>query len=255
MGCRIPEWPVASPEVGLTGKRWIAVAEDLAKLALKYPLAALVGRAGMGKSLVLLHVCGRLEDCVYLDATELPERSLAYIAAIVAWRLAPKLQPKGRIAGVYKKYGFQGLLSLAQGDPGWLLSQTLAEYGPRVVVAVDELIPSPEDPAFFQAASALHRLRNMALKSAGFIFSFLPEVYEKLAEKIPPLGNILSSFSVQIPDVLDEDDVVEIIGRYCPEKVKEAVSAWRAKPDVSIRELLLAISATKAVEVPIMEAP
>jgi hypothetical protein len=232
----------------LAGKRWLSAAEDLAALASRYPLAALVGRAGMGKSQVLLHLCK--DSCIYIDATELQERSLAQIAAAVAWRLAPRL--RGRIAEAYRSYGYSGLLSLAQADPSWVLSEALSQQGARLIVAIDEFIPSAEDPDFFRAAAALHRLRNLAPRSAGFIFSFLPEVYEKLAEKIPPLGNILSSVVVQLPDVLDEDDVLEIANHYCPERAKEALAIWRARPDITVRELLMALSSpAKAVEVPI----
>ncbi|MGC8973057.1 MAG: AAA family ATPase [Thermoproteus sp.] len=250
MSCAIPSWPVAKRDAKLAGRRWIQALEELAELASRYPLSALIGRAGMGKTQVLYALCERT-DCIYIDATEFPERSLAYMAAVVAWRLAARSTARSKVVDVYRRYGFQGLLSLAQGDPSWTLSAALDLAPGRVVVALDEWMPSPEDPQFFQAASALHRIRNMGLDRAGFVVSFLPEVYEKLASKIPPLGNILTAVSVQLPDVLAEEDAEEIAAAYCPERTKAAVSLLRARPDITVRELLMAMSATKEVEIPI----
>lgn len=251
MSCSIPTWPVARREVKLTGRRWLGALEELVELSSRYPLSALIGRAGMGKTQVLYALCERV-PCIYIDATELPERSMAYIAAVVAWRLAVENRAaKSKIVDIHRRYGFQGLLALAQGDPSWTLSAALDLASGRMVVALDEWMPSTDDPQFFQAASTLHRIRNMGLDRASFVVSFLPEVYEKLASKVPPLGNILASVSVQLPDVLDERDVEEVISAFCPDKVKAALSWLRSRPDSTVRELLMALSSTKELEVPI----
>lgn len=250
MSCAIPTWPVARRGFKLVGRRWAEALEELAALASKYPLSALIGRSGMGKTQVLYALCERV-NCIYVDATELPQRDMAHVVAVVAWRLAAESKTRSKITDVYRRYGFQGILSLAQGDPSWTLSSALDLAQDRVVVALDEWIPSPEDPQFFQAASALHRIRNMGLDKAGFVVSFLPEVYEKLASKVPPLGNILSAVSVQLPDVLTEEEAWEVASAYCPERAKLAVSLLRARPEATIRELLMAMSAVKEVEVPI----
>ncbi len=250
MPCDIPAWPVARRGLRLVGRRWAEALEELSALASRYPLSALIGRSGMGKTQLLYALCERI-DCIYIDATELPQRDLAHVAAVVAWRLAVGSKTRSKITDVYRRYGFQGILSLAQGDPSWTLSSALDLAQGRLVVALDEWIPSPEDPQFFQAASALHRIRNMGLNKAGFVVSFLPEVYEKLASKVPPLGNVLTAVSVQLPDVLAEDEAWEIASAYCPERAKLAISLLRARPEATIRELLMAISAAKEVEIPV----
>lgn len=250
MSCTIPTWPVARREAKLAGRRWADALEELAAIASRYPLSALIGRAGMGKTQLLYALCERT-NCIYIDATEMPQRDMAHIAALVAWRLAVGSKVKTKITDVYRRYGFQGILSLAQGDPTWTLSSALDLAPGRIIVALDEWIPSPEDPQFFQAASALHRIRNMGLDKAGFVVSFLPEVYEKLVSKVPPLGNILSAVSVQLPDVLTEEEAEEIANVYCPERAKLAVSIIRARPEATIRDLLMAMSAAREVEVPV----
>ncbi|CCC81536.1 hypothetical protein [Thermoproteus tenax] len=251
MTCEIPTWPVARRGVKLMGRKWSVALEELTEMASRYPLSALIGRAGMGKTQVLYALCERVK-CIYIDATELPDRSLSSLAAVVAWRLASEASSaKSKIVDVYRRYGFQGLLSLAQGDPSWTLAAALDLVSDRIVVALDEWMPSFEDPSFFQAASALHRIRNMSLSKASFVVAFLPEVFEKLAEKIPPLGNILASVAVQLPDYLDEEDAEAIVSSYCPDRVKSALTWLRSKPDATVRDLLMALTSAKALEIPI----
>lgn len=119
MTCHIPTWPVASDKIALGGKSWIRAVESLIKLTSAYPMAVLLGRAGMGKSQVALEVCKRT-NCIYIDFTEMGERSMANIAAVVAWRLLSRhggREAKSRIVEAYRKFGYEGLLSLAKGGP------------------------------------------------------------------------------------------------------------------------------------------
>lgn len=62
-------------------------------------MAILLGRAGMGKSQVAFEVCKRV-DCIYIDMTELNEKNLANIAAVVAWRLLSRRLPRPRISSL-----------------------------------------------------------------------------------------------------------------------------------------------------------
>ncbi|ACB39053.1 hypothetical protein [Pyrobaculum neutrophilum] len=244
MGCDIPRWPVAGESFQLGGRTWIRAAETLVKLTSAFPMAVLLGRAGMGKSQVAYEVC-RMTNCIYIDLTEVGERNMANIAAIVAWRILAKYggrDPRNRVAEAYRKFGYEGLLSLARGDPAWTLRTALELAGPRVVVVLDELLPSAEDPKFFDVAYILHRVRNMHLPNASFLVTMLPEVYEKIVERIPPLGNFFLHITVQLPDVIPEDEVEEIVSVYCPEKAELARKILAERPDATVRELLLALN-------------
>lgn len=239
----------------MAGRSWLKAAEALVRLAKAYPMAALVGRAGMGKTQVLYHVCGAL-NCIYVDLTEASGRTAAEVAALVAWRILSRAGPlgrRGRLAEAYRRYGYEGVLSLARGDPAWTLRAALELAGGRAVVALDELLPSSEDPRFFEAAYVLHRIRNMALHNASFIVAVLPDVYEKVVDKVPPLGNMLLHVTVQLPDVVSVEEAEEIVAAYCPERAEEARKLLEARPDMTVRELLLSLggAAPRYVELPV----
>lgn len=254
MACEVPSWPVAREDMPLAGRSWLKAAEALAALARAYPMAVLVGRAGMGKTQVLYHVCRAL-DCIYVDMTEASERTAAEVAALVAWRALSRAGPgaRGRLAEAYRRYGYEGLRSLARGDPTWTLKAALELMGGRAVVALDELLPSSEDPRFFEAAYVLHRIRNMALPGSSFLVSMLPDVYEKVVDRIPPLGNMLLHVTVQLPDVVAEEEAREIVAAYCPERAREVRRLLEARPDMTVRELLLSLggSPPRYVELPV----
>jgi len=235
---------VAGEGYKLGGKSWLKAVDMLIKLTSAFPMAVLLGRAGMGKSQVAYEVCRRT-SCIYVDLTEVGERNIANVAAIVAWRLLSRYggrDSKNRVVEVYRKFGYEGLLSLARGDPAWTLKTALELAGARTVVVLDELLPSAEDPKFFEVAYILHRIRNMHLPNASFLVTMLPEVYEKIVERIPPLGNFFMHITVQLPDVIPEEEVDDIVAVYCPEKVDLARKVLAEKPDVTVRELLLELN-------------
>ncbi len=244
-GCSIPKWPVAGEAYRLGGRSWQRAVESLVKLTSAFPMAVLLGRAGMGKSQVAYEVCKKT-SCIYVDLTEVGERSMANIAAIVAWRLLSRYGDRGgaknRLLEVYRKFGYEGLASLARGDPAWTLRSALELAGTRTVVVLDELLPSAEDPKFFEVAYIMHRIRNMNLPNSSFLVTMLPEVYEKIVERIPPLGNFFIHITVQLPDVIPEEEVEDIVSAYCPEKAELARKILAEKPDMTVRELLLELN-------------
>ena len=244
MSCNIPKWPVAGDGFKLGGRAWLRAADSLVKLTSAFPMAVLLGRAGMGKSQVAYEVCRRT-NCIYVDLTEVGERNMANIVAIVVWRLLARYsgrEVRNRVVEVYRKFGYEGLLSLARGDPAWTLRTALEPAGTRTVIVLDELLPSAEDPKFFDMAYILHRIRNMHLPNASFLVTMLPEVYEKIVERIPPLGNFFIHITVQLPDIIPEEEVEEIVSVYCPEKTDLARKILAEKPDVTVRELLLELN-------------
>ena len=243
-GCTIPKWPVAGESYKLAGRSWLRAAETLVKLSSAFPMAILLGRAGMGKSQVAYEVCRRT-NCIYVDLTEVGERTMPNVVAIVTWRLLSRYWDKGaknRLVEVYRKFGYEGLLSLAKGDPAWTLRSALELAGGRTIIVLDELLPSAEDPKFFEVAYILHRVRNMHLSNASFLVTMLPEVYEKIVERIPPLGNFFMHITVQLPDVIPEDEVEDIVSAYCAEKVELARKILAERPDITVRELLMELN-------------
>jgi len=244
VSCDIPKWPVASDRYKLGGKSWLGAVDLLIKLTSVSPMAILLGRAGMGKSQVAYEVCRRT-NCIYVDLTEVGERNIANVVAVVAWRLLTKYggkDSKNRVVEVYRKFGYEGLLSLAKGDPAWTLRTALELIDTRTVIILDEFLPSAEDPKFFEVAYILHRIRNMHLPNASFLVTMLPEVYEKIIERIPPLGNFFIHITVQLPDVVPEEEVEDIVSVYCPEKAGLARKILAEKPDATVRELLLKLN-------------
>lgn len=244
MSCNIPRWPVAGDGFKLGGNTWLRAVDSLVKLTSAFPMAVLLGRAGMGKTHVAYEVCRRT-NCIYVDLTEVGERNMANVVAIVVWRLLARhggRDAKNRVVEAYRRFGYEGLLSLARGDPAWTLRTALELAGTRTVIVLDELLPSAEDPKFFEVAYILHRIRNMHLSNASFLVTMLPEVYEKIVERIPPLGNFLIHITVQLPDVIPEEEVEDIVSVYCPEKTDLARKILAEKPDATIRELLLELN-------------
>jgi len=180
VSCDIPKWPVASDRYKLGGKSWLRAVDLLIQLTSVSPMAILLGRAGMGKSQVAYEVCRRT-NCIYVDLTEVGERNIANVVAVVAWRLLTKYggkDSKNRVVEVYRKFGYEGLLSLAKGDPAWTLRTAL------------ELI----------------------------------------------------HITVQLPDVVPEEEVEDIVSVYCPEKAGLARKILAEKPDATVRELLLKLN-------------
>ena len=47
---------------------------------------------------------------------------------------------------------------------------------------------------------------------------------------------------MQLPDVIPEDEVDDIISAYCPEKVELARKILAERPDITVRELLLELN-------------
>nr|WP_258871745.1 hypothetical protein [Pyrobaculum aerophilum] len=45
------------------------------------------------------------------------------------------------MAEAYKKFGYEGLLSLAKGDPAWTLRSALELARGRTIIVLDELLP------------------------------------------------------------------------------------------------------------------
>ncbi|MEM1598942.1 MAG: AAA family ATPase [Pyrobaculum sp.] len=242
--CRIPKWPVAGEGYRLGGRSWQRAVEMLVKMTSAFPMAILLGRAGMGKSQVAYEVCKKT-NCIYVDLTEVGERSMANVAAVIVWRILTRFggrDQKNRVVEVYKKFGYEGILSLARGDPAWTLRTALELAGGRTVIVLDELLPSAEDPKFFEVAYILHRIRNMHLENASFLVTMLPEVYEKIVERIPPLGNFFQHVTVQLPDVVPEEELDDIVAAYCPGKVEAARKILAERPDATVREILLELN-------------
>ena len=114
--CRIPKWPVAGEGYRLGGRSWQRAVEMLVKMTSAFPMAILLGRAGMGKSQVAYEVCKKT-NCIYVDLTEVGERSMANVAAVIVWRILTRFggrDQKNRVVEVYKKFGYEGILSLAR---------------------------------------------------------------------------------------------------------------------------------------------
>ncbi|MEM1807348.1 MAG: AAA family ATPase, partial [Pyrobaculum sp.] len=48
--------------------------------------------------------------------------------------------------------------------------------------------------------------------------------------------------TVQLPDVIPEEELDEIVALYCPERVELARKIYRERPDLTVRELLIELN-------------
>jgi len=230
---RLPLWPVGGSGE-LVGRRWIEAAEEAIGLLRRSRIVCLVGRAGMGKTRVLRYIESKLNDYVtfFIDCTELWDRSLGGVARWIAvrgwWSVVELVKKVGgsrgrgcRLVEVFKRGGGWGLAEYASNMPSDFLLE-LGEVAKAagfkgVVLLLDELVVSFDDPKAFEAIYALHRLRNVDSDNVRAVATMLPEVFESLLVRDPPLGSVLQHSMVVLPDVPTSDELVEILSYYFPD--------------------------------------
>ncbi|MCG2886946.1 MAG: ATP-binding protein [Vulcanisaeta sp.] len=223
--------PNRGSRVRLLGPSWRAARDKLLSMISEdYQLIAIVGRAGTGKTTLLLSLEGSINGVfMYADMTEVNGRDLS---AILSTAFADNIDVIRDIQEKLRKSGAKGLLrAFARAGLDEVVEsarlkpmETLAllnnavEYlgiGP-LVIGVDEGLLSQDDPRAVEFINALHAFRNnmQVLKSTKLIITLLPDVVNLISKIDTPLFDILRLGALTLPDYVSGEDLREVAREY-----------------------------------------
>ncbi|MGC8570147.1 MAG: hypothetical protein ACP5L1_02310 [Caldivirga sp.] len=225
---------LATPERAnvLLGPSWRAVKDKIMNMINDYQLMALIGRAGSGKTHMVLNICSELRRewlCMYLDAAQLTDKKLGQLLSVAVRnnedfikgivRLAKSKRLNNTLSR-FIKLSISELEAASLNYPVDFLAMlhdlTLAVGLKGLVLAIDEGALSQDDQSIGSFITAIHTLRNIMPRLSGLrvILTMLPDVVDYIAKNDPPLFEILNMGVVNMPDYLTEDDLMEIADIY-----------------------------------------
>jgi len=250
------EWPVGGDVV--RGRPWLRALELLREYSLRYPVTALVGRAGMGKTTVLRAFCRAVPRCVYVDASQLRGRSLSDFAYSAASAVVPGLARgfrgmlrRSMLIRAFRAWGYAGLEAVSSKSPIWVLEELGRLLGGRLIVAVDEALTGFGDARIGELRDSLIAVRNSA-KGFALVVALLPEAFEELVSHSPQLGAVLGTSMVQLPDALSVDDLADALSVHCNGYARElAERVLSVKPDATVRDALLMAKQSVEAVIPV----
>ncbi len=195
-----------------------------------YQLITIIGRAGTGKTTLLLSLEG-MEHGIYMyaDMTEVKERDLS---AIVSTVFADNIYEVRNLQEKLKKMNIKGILkAFAKASPDEvvesarlkpmetlkLLNDAVEILGMKpLVIGVDEGLLSQDDPRAVDFINALHAFRNnmQALGSTKLIITLLPDVVNLISKIDTPLFDILRLGAITLPDYVAQEDLKEVAQEY-----------------------------------------
>ncbi|NPA24008.1 MAG: ATP-binding protein [Crenarchaeota archaeon] len=243
----------------IAGRRWIEARD----LAVKYvrqgrPLVAIVGRAGCGKTHIMLSMYEELKDYVrsFIDTTTLENRTLSTIAgAVASTQLIINLIKYAkcsrsedyckRLREVYSS-GVHNLIEYARRWPTDFLrdltrlSQSRGYKG--LIIFIDEGAISSDDPQIPQYIRTLHAFRNICSQIDGLhvVFSILPDVLEYIAKVDVPLMDIIRTGVVYLPDYVERDEIQELAKIYPSREdcLTKLLDNYEMLPPLTVRQVL-----------------
>ncbi|MCG2863981.1 MAG: ATP-binding protein [Vulcanisaeta sp.] len=249
--------PNRGSRVRLLGPSWRAARDKLLSMISEdYQLIAIVGRAGTGKTTLLLSLEGSINGVfMYADMTEVNGRDLS---AILSTAFADNIDVIRDIQEKLRKSGAKGLLrAFARAGLDEVVEsarlkpmETLAllnnavEYlgiGP-LVIGVDEGLLSQDDPRAVEFINALHAFRNnmQVLKSTKLIITLLPDVVNLISKIDTPLFDILRLGALTLPDYVSGEDLREVAREYGLGPTE--ISKIEALGPLTMRQLICLVS-------------
>lgn len=217
--------------IKLLGPSWRAARDKLLDMVREdYQLITIIGRAGTGKTTLLLSLEGAVNGVfMYADMTEVRDRDLS---AIVSAAFADNIDVIKDIQEKLKKSGIKGLLKVfakagldevvesARLKPMETLAllNNAVEYlgiGP-LIIGIDEGLLSQDDPRAVDFINAIHAFRNnmQVLSSTKIIITVLPDVVNLISKIDTPLFDVLKLGALTLPDYVTKEDLKEVVQEY-----------------------------------------
>jgi len=217
--------------IRLLGPSWRAARDKLLDMVREdYQLITIIGRAGTGKTTLLLSLEGAVNGVfMYADMTEVRDRDLS---AIVSAAFADNIDVIKDIQEKLKKSGIKGLLKVfakagldevvesARLKPmeTLVLLNNAVEYlgiGP-LIIGIDEGLLSQDDPRAVDFINAIHAFRNnmQVLSSTKIIITVLPDVVNLISKIDTPLFDVLKLGALTLPDYVTKEDLKEVVQEY-----------------------------------------
>ncbi len=243
----------------IVGKRWIEARDQALKLIRQgYPLIAIVGRAGCGKTHLMLNLYDELKEYarVYIDTTLLDNRLLGTIVSAVATSqtamslIRAAKCPRGdtvckRLRDLLMS-GIQNLAEYARRWPTTFLRDLMHLVKLRgyrgLVLFMDEGAISSDDPQIQQFIRTLHAFRNLTaeIENLHVVFSILPDVVEYIAKVDVPLVDVIRTAMITLPDYVEIDDIQELAKVYparqeCFQRILES---YETLPPLTVRQAI-----------------
>ncbi|MGC8606773.1 MAG: AAA family ATPase [Vulcanisaeta sp.] len=245
--------PNRGSSIRLLGPSWRAAREKLLGMVHEdYQLMAIIGRAGTGKTTLLLSLEGIGDGIfMYADMTEVKDRDLS---AIVSTVFADNIREVREIQEKLKRMSIKGLLkAFAKAGPDEVVEsaklkpmETLKLLNDAVellgmaplVIGIDEGLLSQDDPRSMDFINAIHAFRNnmQAIPSTKIIITLLPDVVNLISKIDTPLFDILRLGAITLPDYVTPEDLKEVAQEYGLGKTE--LSKIEALGPLTMRQLI-----------------
>ncbi len=243
----------------LVGKRWIEARDQAVKLIRQgYPLIAIVGRAGCGKTHLMLNLYDELKEYVrvYVDTTFLEDRLLGTIMSSIATShtvtnlVRAAKCPRGdatckRLRDLLAS-GIQNLADYAERWPTSFLRDLMHLTRLRnyrgLIIFLDEGAISSDDPQIQQFVRSLHAFRNLTaeIENLHVVFSILPDVIEYIAKVDAPLVDVIRTAMIILPDYVDVEDIQELAKAYPAKQecLQRLIESYEMLPPLTVRQAI-----------------
>ncbi len=243
----------------IVGKRWVEARDQVLKYIRQgRPLVAIVGRAGCGKTHIILNVYEELKEYLraYIDTTFLENRTLstivgAFASASLVINLVrfAKCSRSDEVCRRLKDVLSSGVHNFIEYAKRWpmeflrditALAQSRGYRG--TILFIDEGAISSDDPQIQQFIRTLHALRNLCASIEGLqvVFTILPDVLEYVAKVDAPLMDIIRTAMVYLPDYVEKDDITELAKAYPSreECLNKLLENYETLPPLTVRQTL-----------------
>jgi GTPase SAR1 family protein len=217
--------------VKLLGPSWRSIREKLLGMIKDgYQLISIIGRAGTGKTTILLSLRDWSNDIfMYTDVTGVSGRDLS---AIVSTALIDNMDLIRDIQERLKRMGVKGLMrAFAKASPEEvvegaklrplgtlrLLNDAVNLLGVKpLIIGVDEGLLSQDDPRSVEFINAVHAFRNnmQTLNSITMVITLLPDIVNLISKVDTPLFDIMRLSALTLPDYVGEKDLMEVAQEY-----------------------------------------
>jgi len=213
--------------IRLLGPSWKAARAKLLELINEgNQLVILVGRAGVGKTTLLLSL-GELDDSIllYVDMTETNDRGLPGLVSSMILSNAETISTiqkrlrEAKPSGILRSFYKASLWDIVEGariNPMEILrimNDAVQYIGVnKLIIGIDEGVVSQDDPRLSSFIDMMHSFRNNMgrLSRTVMVVTMLPDVVDTISKVDTPLFDVMRMSSVVLPDYVGPGDMEEI---------------------------------------------